>query len=74
MGTDNTLRGIPGKDEEQSREIRAILPHQFVVNPYEGIIHVNNQQGFIFFLPSIIVWLINTCAIFARDDIFTFSP
>lgn len=49
MGTDNTLRGIPGKDEEQSSEIRAILPHQSVVNSWEGKINVNNQQGSLFF-------------------------
>lgn len=28
MGTDSTLRGIPGKELEQSNEIRAILLHQ----------------------------------------------
>lgn len=50
MGTDNTLRGIPGKDEEQSSEIRAILPHQSVVNSCEDMINVNNQEGLLLLL------------------------
>lgn len=37
MGTDNTLRGIPGKDVEQANEIRAILLHQSSAKSYEWI-------------------------------------
>lgn len=59
MGTDNTLRGIPGKDEEQSSEIRAILPHQSVVNSCEGIMNVNNQQGSLLTCHPLFQWLTN---------------
>lgn len=60
MGTDNTLRGIPGKDEEQSSEIRAILPHQSVVNSCEGIMNVNNQARIIIKL-SFFISVVTKC-------------